>query len=150
MSSPIEIEVANSRTVECALPLLRAQLEEHHIAIDPSALEGALRGLVEVEGRGRVLLARQDGSVVAVAVLAHTWTLERGGMCTWLDELYVRPELRSQGIGKMLLDQAIGIAQRDGCNAIELEVEADHSRAEGLYIREGFQRLSRRRFTKQL
>jgi ribosomal protein S18 acetylase RimI-like enzyme len=129
---------------------LRVQFEEHHIAMGPSALEGALRGLVEVEGRGRVLLARQDKSVVAVAVLAHTWTLERGGMCTWLDELYVLPELRSQGIGKMLLDHAIGIAQRDGCSAIELEVDVDHARAEGLYIREGFQRLSRRRFTKQL
>ena len=58
MRSPIEIEVANSQTVACALPLLRVQLEEHHIAIGTSALEPCSSRAREVEGRGRVLLAR--------------------------------------------------------------------------------------------
>ena len=76
MSAPIEIEVANSQTVECALQLLGVQLEEHHIAIDRSVLERALRGLVEVEGRGRVLLARQDGSVVEGLYIREGFLLE--------------------------------------------------------------------------
>jgi GNAT superfamily N-acetyltransferase len=146
----IAIEIATRETVTDSLPLLRVQFDEHRIAIDEGALERAVRGLVDVEGRGRMLLAREGKSVIGVAVMAYTWTLEHGGRVTWLEELYVVPERRESGIGTKLLHRAIEVARADGCLAMDLEVDADHARAEGLYVREGFGSLPRRRFAKKL
>jgi GNAT superfamily N-acetyltransferase len=146
----IEIEVANPETVTDSLPLLRVQFDEHQIAIDQHALDRAVRGLVEVEGRGRMLLAREGTTAIGVAVMAYTWTLEHGGRVAWLEELYVVPERRVAGIGTKLLHRAMEVARADGCLAMDLEVDADHVRAEGLYVREGFRPLPRRRFAKKL
>ena len=149
-SPRIEIEVANPKTVTDSLPLLRVQFEEHDIALDDAALERAVRGLVEVEGRGRMLLAREGDKVIGVAVMAYTWTLEHGGRVTWLEELYVVPEKRGTGTGTKMLHRAMEVARADGCLAMDLEVDKDHARAEGLYVREGFGPLPRRRFAKKL
>lgn len=147
------IERATRDTVGLAVPLLVTQMKEHGVDLEAMGLadfELAVRGLVEND-RGAVLLARErDGSVVGVAVLAHTWTIEHGGRCTWLDELYVVPELRSAGLGTAMLHCAMDLARADGCRAIDLEVDTEHARAERLYVREGFSFLPRRRFSRTL
>jgi GNAT superfamily N-acetyltransferase len=97
-----------------------------------------------------MLVARKNQAVIGVAVLAHTWTIDRGGFCTWLDELYVLPEERDRGVGTALLHHAIEVARSLGCRAVDLEVEFDHARVEGLYLREGFTVFRRRHFTLPL
>jgi GNAT superfamily N-acetyltransferase len=112
-------------------------------------LDSALRGIAAREDRGRVLVARRvrDGAAVGLAVLPFTWTVEHGGLCAWLDELYVIPELRARGIGTRLLLAAIDVVRDAGCRAMDLEVDAEHDRVERLYLRYGFRALPRRRFT---
>jgi GNAT superfamily N-acetyltransferase len=155
-SSQFQITRADPKSVEDALPLLLIQMKEHNIEIDAPTLMTAIKGLVDVPSRGAVLLARtarskeQHASVVGVAVLAYTWTIEHGGKCTWLDELYVIPEMRGSGIGTMLLHRAIDLARSEGCRAMDLEVDIDHARVESLYLREGFHTLPRRRFARVL
>ena len=146
----IEIEIATTANVTDALPLLAVQFEEHDIDLKGDALEHVVRGLVAVEGRGRILLAREGTKVIGVACLSYQWTLEHGGKITWLEELYVLPEKRSGGIGRTLLHRAMEVAKSDGCLAIDIEVDVDHARAENLYVREGFGFLPRRRFAKKL
>ncbi len=144
----IEIEIATTSTAGDALPLLAVQFEEHHIALGGEALEHAVHGLID--GRGRILLARDAERVVGVAVLSYTWALEHGGRVTWLEELYVIPEKRASGLGTKLLHRAMEVAKADGSIAMDLEVDVDHVRAENLYRREGFHELPRRRFAKRL
>ena len=50
----IEIEIATTANVTDALPLLAVQFAEHHIELEEKALERVVKGLVEVEGRGRI------------------------------------------------------------------------------------------------
>jgi len=138
------IERADETTVELALPLLLVQMQEHHI--DVHAMRGgagafylAVRELVNPKKkRGGIILAKDAsrGSVIGVAVLAYTWTIENAGLTAWLDELYVVPELRGHGLGTLLLHHATLAAKSDGCRAMELEVDEDHARVEALYVRE--------------
>lgn len=146
----VTLKRATSLDVGAAEPLLAVQFEEHEIDLGDASLSSAVRGLVEVPGRGAVLLAMDGARAVGVAVLAYTWTLEHGGKCAWLDELYVTPEHRGGGVGARLLREAIEIARSDGCRALDLEVDHGHARAEGLYLREGFSPLPRRRFARRL
>lgn len=128
--------------------LLSAQFGEHRI--DAGDIGRAALGLIQDPSRGAIFLASIDGARVGAAVLAFTWTLEHGGLVAWLDELYVIPSLRDAGIGSALLAHALSVARSAGCLAVDLEVDADHARVEGLYERHGFVRLPRSRWALRL
>jgi GNAT superfamily N-acetyltransferase len=96
------------------------------------------------------LVAVVDGKAVGVAYLAFTWTLEHGGKTAWLEEMYVLPAHRGQGIGRALLTAVCTHASEQGCAAVDLEVDAAHQRAVHLYAREGFRPLDRTRWVRQL
>jgi GNAT superfamily N-acetyltransferase len=133
-----------------AVRLLQAQFDEHQIALSADSLDRAVARLIEMPERGALLLALDRGVPVGLAALAYTWTLEHGGLVAWLDELYVVPERRGQGLGTALLAAARRVATGAGCAAIELEVDAVHRRAENLYHRAGFEPLRRSRWSLRL
>jgi GNAT superfamily N-acetyltransferase len=129
-----------------ALPLLEAQYREHDIPMGGARLRKALRE--QIKPSNGVLLATSDFS--GVAVLAWGFSLERGARIAWLEELYVVPEKRGQGIGHLLIAAAKREALRAKCVAMQLEVVRGHERAAHLYLREGFEELPRRRYSLDL
>ncbi|HWM29431.1 MAG TPA: GNAT family N-acetyltransferase, partial [Woeseiaceae bacterium] len=82
--------------------------------------------------------------------VSFVWALEHGGFSAWLEELYVEPELRAGGIGTSLLHAVLAECGSLGCAALDLEIDADHERVRGLYERNGFTALPRRRVVKRL
>jgi GNAT superfamily N-acetyltransferase len=144
----LRIHLASLADLPVATLLVRAQLDEHEIAV--SNLSTAVAGLIERPERGAVLLAYYGDEPVGVAALAYTWTLEHGGLVAWLDELYVAPAHRNRGIGRALLDRALSHAAAAGCLAVDLEVEQSHARAARLYASAGFQALPRNRWSIRL
>ena len=146
----LRIQRIGKQHSEAAIRLLRAQFEEHAISIAPERLEAAVARLIELPDRGALLLALDGNEPVGLGALAYTWTLEHGGLVAWLDELYVIPPRRGEGLGRALLAAACDLATRAGCAAIELEVDAAHRRAENLYRRAGFQPLARFRWSQRL
>jgi len=147
VSAEVAVEAITAAEVEEIIPLLAVQLAEHGMGQDLAVLRAATRGLASESARGAILVARRGGAAIGVAVLAYTWTLEHGGKCAWLDELYVTPAERSAGVGTTLLLAALDRARRDGCLAMDLEVDVEHARVESLYARHGFRALPRRRFS---
>jgi GNAT superfamily N-acetyltransferase len=151
----ILVERTTAATQGEAAWLLGAQFEEHAIVLTPPKRVAAIAGLVDEPARGFVLVARDLAArarpaAVGIAVVAYCWTVEHGGLVAWLDELYVVPELRGRGIGGVLLARAMGDARAAGCVAIELEVGEEHARAAHLYLRTGFRRLARTRWSLPL
>jgi GNAT superfamily N-acetyltransferase len=145
----MRIEAANIETFKAVLKLVRSQFEEHEIELASDTLSEAVRVLLTDRLRGAVFLA-SDPDPIGVAVTAFTWTLEHGGLVAWLDELFVVPAHRGRGVGRQLLLRVLDAAKEAGCRAVELEVDAEHTRAEHLYRREGFAPLSRRRWSTRL
>jgi GNAT superfamily N-acetyltransferase len=141
------IQRATADDVEAILPLLAVQLAEHGMGKDDSTLRGAIRGLIEWPERGAILIARRSAETVGIAVMPFTWTVEHGGKVAWLDELYVKPELREEGIGTKLLEAVLDLARSEGLFAIDLEVDEGHARVASLYTRFGFHSLPRKRFS---
>lgn len=77
-----------------------------------------------------------DGSAVGYAQIARTYSQEAGGMVIWIEELYVKPDYRSRGIGSAffsLLEQEYPDTAR-----YRLEVEEENTGAVRLYRRRGF------------
>ena len=83
-------------------------------------------------------LIEQDGKTAGYALLAKMFSQEAGGLAVWLEELYLRPAFRGQGIGDAFLDwlqeQWQGQAAR-----WRLEVVGTHGRVKDLYARHGFE-----------
>jgi GNAT superfamily N-acetyltransferase len=149
-STPAEVSRATHSERDGVCELLRAQFREHGIGLDDGAIAAGIDGHLSDPNKGVVLIARDDGAFVGLAVLAFTWTVEHGGRVAWLEELYVVPSRRGAGLGKLLLDHALQTARSTGCLAVDLEVDADHARAEHLYERAGFRRLPRARWALSL
>jgi GNAT superfamily N-acetyltransferase len=85
---------------------------------------------VELVDRGQVRVAVQSDTVVGfssyVITDAATWEVE---------DLFVRPDLMGQGIGRRLVDEMIAAATLSGCT--QLEVTAN-PQALGFYEKLGF------------
>ncbi len=144
------IDLLGPSDLTSVLELLEAQFREHAIELGRTQLATAAADVLANATRGAMLGARSGEILVGFAYLAYTWTLEHGGLVAWLEELYVRPELRNAGVGSALLDAACRHATQAGCRAIDLEVDSGHARAESLYRRRGFVALPRRRFALPL
>jgi putative acetyltransferase len=90
---------------------------------------------------GRLLLAWEDGKpagCVALRPLAP-------GICE-MKRLYVRPELRSRGIGRMLVERVIAEARMIGYGKMRLDTVPGMEEAIGLYRRFGFRKIAPYRF----
>jgi AhpD family alkylhydroperoxidase len=134
---------------ECAR-LLVQQLAEHGVDASAEELSRVLAKIVADAARAFVLLAREEGRIVGIAYAATILSMEHCGLIAWLEELYVRPSHRSRGTGTALIGATIERARNAGMVAIDLEIDAERSRAEPLYRRLGFRRLNRLRWVKEL
>jgi GNAT superfamily N-acetyltransferase len=134
---------------ECA-SLLVEQLREHGVEASAGPLTRLLERIVTDKDRGFVQLARAEGRVVGVAHVATILSVEHVGPVAWLEELYVTPVWRQQGVGTALVTAILARARAGGIVAVDLEVDASHGRAAALYQRLGFRRLDRSRWVKNL
>ena len=143
----IEATVADRPSV---VGLLRLQLDEHGVALSADQLGVAVDAVFSDMKRGCLLLAMTEATAAGIAYLSFAWSIEYGGNTARLEELYVLPSHRAQGVGAQLLQAALDHAKSCGCNVVDLEVQSDHDRAGRLYARHGFERLPRTRWLKQL
>lgn len=98
---------------------------------------GALAALVAGEPFGRCWLIRLEARPVGYAVLSWGFSVEAGGREACLDEFYLVPEVRSQGLGSCALALVEGEAHQLAVRRIFLEVQRGN-RVIGLYRRAGY------------
>lgn len=121
MSSGLQIRAAVPADVPVIVGLIRDLAEYEKAA--PAALsltEDLLRDALfgsrpAVEG----LVAAQGAEVAGYALFFHNFSSWRGKRGVFLEDLYVRPERRGQGIGKALFNEVTRVAVDRGCARVE-------------------------------
>ncbi len=89
-----------------------------------------------------VLLAEDsDGEPVGFAFVTLRPTPYYDGPLAYLEELYVDPDLRSQGIGGQLLTELIRDVRARGSQELHIGVDAPDTAARRFYERHGFSNL---------
>lgn len=80
-----------------------------------------------------------DGEIpVGYIVLTLGFSFEYHGRDSFIDELYIEPQYRRQGIGRRAIQFVEERARELGVTAIHLEVDEGNISAEELYRRAGF------------
>ena len=87
--------------------------------------------------RFRALIADCDGAPAGFALFFTSYSTWRGHHGIRLEDLYVTPELRGQGIGKALLARVAQIAVAEGCPRLEWDVLDWNAPAIAVYERLG-------------
>jgi ribosomal protein S18 acetylase RimI-like enzyme len=149
--SLVNIQLIDSYTLDAAIALLERQLREHDIVVSRADLQAVTQKVISDRRYGFLLVATtSDAGPVGVAYASSLLSLEHGGISGWLEELYILPEWRGQGVGSRLIAGVVALAKEAGWRALDLEVEASHQRAISLYTRHQFQPRSRSRFYRTL
>jgi GNAT superfamily N-acetyltransferase len=148
--SEFTIRQLEAGTIAAVAPLFEMQLAEHGVRRSQGELVSGLRTLLSEPQQGFVLSAVSDNQPIGVAYAARILSLEHGGWSGWLDELYVLPSWRAQGVGSALLAAAVAGATERGWAALDLEVDLSHQRVIPLYSRNHFEPVHRTRFVRRL
>ncbi len=91
----------------------------------------------------------KDGVTAGFLLLAYTFSQESGGKVAWVEEIYIYPEYRSQGLGTKFFE-FIKKEIEPHFSRIRLEVEPDNFKAKKLYESLGFEPLPYEQMTKEL
>jgi ribosomal protein S18 acetylase RimI-like enzyme len=75
---------------------------------------------------------------------------EYGGRDGFIDDLYLIPEARGRGWGRLVIDFALSEATRLGIRTLHLEVEVNNDPAHSLYRSAGFEETGRRLMRRRL
>ena len=79
-----------------------------------------------------------DGEPTGHAVLTVCYSMEYGGLRGFVDDLFVRPAARGQGVAAKLLDALAADCAVRGVRALHVEVGPDNAIAQRVYARGGF------------
>ncbi|MBV8614769.1 MAG: GNAT family N-acetyltransferase [Acetobacteraceae bacterium] len=112
--------------------------------------EAAVLQVAAGETLTRAWIVRRATEAVGYLILTLGYSVEYGGRDGFIDDLYLKPELRGHGIGKRLLDFALEQAAVLGINTLHLEVESGNARAERLYREAGFEETGRRLMRRRI
>lgn len=114
---------------------------DHVIPI--SNMEKTFDLLIEDSDFAKAYVYEKNNKPAGYILLALTYSNEAGGTVVWLDEIYVKPEFRSQGIGSELIDFVID-KYKNKVARFRLEITDSNIGAKKLYLSKGFKDLSYR------
>lgn len=105
----------------------------------PGAEALARRYAELIRNRDMTVLLAGDGPDGFAQLRYRPWVYSAGPNAhSYLEELYVVPSLRGQGIGRALLEAALEAARGEGATHMELGTSEDDTAARALYESLGF------------
>jgi len=133
-SAATTIRPANANDVPLILELIKALAEFEKLSHEVVATEEKLRAtLFGAKPSAEVLICEQDGKGAGFALFFTNYStfLARPGI--YLEDLFIKPEIRSQGLGKKMLVELAKIAVARGCGRLEWSVLDWNTRARKFY-----------------
>jgi len=142
MSNPrFRIAFAQPADVEELHALIRGLADYERLSArcvsTPADIHDALFG---PQPAAEALIARDDAnpaSAAGFALFFHTFSTFTGRRSLWLEDLFVRPDVRGAGLGQALLLRLAALARERGCARFEWAVLDWNVSAIGFYERLG-------------
>jgi GNAT superfamily N-acetyltransferase len=119
----IGISPASEEDVPLILSFVRELAGYERLLHEVSATEDLLRFHLFGERRGaEVVIGQHANEPAGFALFFHTFSTFLGRPGIYLEDLYVRPEFRGNGIGRAMLVYLAGLAKERDCGRLEWSV----------------------------
>ena len=145
----MEIRVLQPEDFRQVLDMMRVFYASDALLVHPDdsvlarTLRDSMAGGPYVTGYGFEV----DGDLAGYGMVSRSYSTETGGICLWIEDIYILPQHRGQGIGTAFLKfvEALGGAVR-----LRLEAEPENERAMHVYRKAGFRELGYTQLIKEL
>ena len=132
--TPIRIERATERDVPLILELIQGLAVYEKLAHEVTATEAGLREtLFGARPAADVIIAYAGETPAGFALFFPNYSTFLGKPGLYLEDLFVRPEYRGQGLGLALMKRLAQIAVERGCGRFEWSVLDWNEPAIGFY-----------------
>ena len=98
-----------------------------------ATIEDLEQGLTGAHSAAEALVAEMSCGIVGYAIFFPSYSTFIGKEGLWLEDLYVQPDFRGQGVGKALILAVNALAQERGCQRLEWSVLDWNERAIKFY-----------------
>ncbi|MFT6397027.1 MAG: ribosomal protein S18 acetylase RimI-like enzyme [Bradymonadia bacterium] len=149
MKPKITVETATEADVDRITALFMADMRDLGVSPEQGAMREVAAAAITDE-RIVVRVARQAGKTVGVLLANDMLSIKFPGRALWIEELYVAPEARRQGLGRILVEDLLDWALQHDYKGVELEAYRMNTAASILYRSVGFSRLARERYSFDL
>lgn len=137
MPAAIAIRQATLADLELIAPLFDAYRVFYRRPADPEGAARFLRLRLE-QGQSAIFLAFHGGNAVGFTQLYPSFSSVSMARTFILNDLFVTPEARRQGVAGALLRSAADYGRACGAVRLSLSTEHSNSAAQALYEREGW------------
>ncbi|GEL06779.1 GNAT family N-acetyltransferase [Salisediminibacterium halotolerans] len=142
---------ADEQTIDQITDLMLEQMMQISVDITRETLKKTVRQALSSESDCEFFISEtSSGEIVGAAFLNIGIGLDKGGRYIWLNELYVRKDMRQQGIAKRLLLNLLHWAENEGFQGIELETGISDQATKQLYNSLGFYDIVSKRYGRTL
>ena len=120
-----------------------ALLVHPETAVLEKMLEDALADTPMLTGYGFEV----EGALAGYGMVTRSYSTERGGICVWIEDIYIKPQYRGMGIGSAFL--AFVEQANPGAVRLRLEAEPENETAMHVYRKAGFEVLAYTQLVKE-
>ncbi len=132
------LHLAKPEHLDRVLSLVAAFHAESGLETTEDHRRAGVEPLLNGHPYGAVYLIGPTRAPIGYIVITFGWSVEFGGMDGFVDELYIRPAVRSRGIATEVLTALPKTLATAGLRALHLEVDRENETAQRLYLRTRF------------
>ncbi|WP_087016037.1 GNAT family N-acetyltransferase [Thaumasiovibrio subtropicus] len=122
--------------------LVEKFFEHEVLAYEAAKIQKALDLLINSPAMGKVWLieVNKDGknTVVGHIALSYSFSLELASRVAIVDQFYLDPDWRSQGVGTLVIPAVEAALREEGIDALSMEVNIGNAGARRFYERMGY------------
>jgi GNAT superfamily N-acetyltransferase len=137
----MRIEPIKEGQLERLLPLIAAYQRFYEAeTIDDERNRAFFSRFLAPSDDGMLLGAWRDGELLGYACLYWSFTSTVPAETVLMNDLYVDPATRGQGIGRALIDSSVAVGRERGAQRLEWATAPDNKTAQRLYDSTGAER----------
>lgn len=148
------IREMTSKDIDSVLDMMRifynspAVLHKASDDILKKDIEDCISDLPFIEG----YIIEHNDEIAGYSMLAKSYSTEYAGICIWIEDLYIKPEYRSLGLGTQFFEFVNNKYDSSSAAAVRfrLEVEPSNKQAIHIYKKCGYNELPYIEMTKEL
>ncbi|WP_224038176.1 GNAT family N-acetyltransferase [Clostridium gelidum] len=117
--SDFKIRFAEENDTKLILDFIKELADYEKLLDEVVATEEVLYDSLFVQKKAEVIIGEYEGKPVGFALFFHNFSTFLGKPGIYLEDLYVKPEMRGKGLGKIILSFLGKLAVKRNCGRLE-------------------------------